>query len=142
MDEVFKLDDLDWFSQSNPLVRSLNQVYVDAYYFMSTTMSCIGYGDISPKEPLQKLFIILCQLVGLFCFGRIQYTATHLLFNKKMDRILVDTKLSIEDWLQSVDKSRGDEIHIPAYYYDKIIHIALRDFNKSPDYALQRNKFY
>ena len=114
----------------------MNVVYSDAYYFMSTTMSCIGYGDISPKGSIEKLFIIFCQLVGLFCFGRIQYTATHLLFNKKMDRILIDKKLSIEDWLQSVDKSRGDDGHIPSYYYDRIIHIALRDFSKSPDYAL------
>ena len=59
-----------------------------------------------------------------------------------MDRFLIDKKLSIEDWLQSVDKSRGDDINIPSKYYDRIIRIALRDFNKSPDYALQRNKFY
>lgn len=46
-------------------------VYAEAYYFMSTTMSCIGYGDITPKNEIEKLFVIFCQLVGLFCFGRI-----------------------------------------------------------------------
>ena len=59
-----------------------------------------------------------------------------------MDRVLIEKKLSIEDWLRSVDKARGDEYHIPSYYYDRITNIALRDFNKSPDYALQRNDFY
>ena len=38
---------------------------------MSTTMSCIGYGDITPKTEVEKIFVIFCQLVGLFCFGRI-----------------------------------------------------------------------
>ena len=129
-------------SSDNPLSQILYRVYVDAYYFMSTTMSCIGYGEITPSDKYEKLFIIFCQLVGLFCFGRIQFTATHLLFDAKMDRILVEKKFDIEDWLRKVDISRGDEFNIPSFYYDKIIYIALRDFNKSPDYALQRNKFY
>ena len=74
-------------------------------------------------------------MIGLFCFGRIQYTATNLLYNKKLDRILIEKKLSIEDWLQQVDKSM-EKTKIKSYYYDKIITIALLDFTKSPDYAL------
>ena len=28
--------------------KMIRYVYADAYYFMSTTMSCIGYGEITP----------------------------------------------------------------------------------------------
>ena len=35
-------------------------VYTEAYYFMSTTMSCIGYGDITPESEMQKVFVIIC----------------------------------------------------------------------------------
>ena len=45
----FLYDDLDWFTTEVPIVVIINRVYIDAYYFMSTTMSCIGYGDISPS---------------------------------------------------------------------------------------------
>ena len=46
----FVYDDLDWFTKEEPIVVIINKVYIDAYYFMSTTMSCIGYGDISPSS--------------------------------------------------------------------------------------------
>ena len=74
-------------------------VYAEAYYFMSTTMSCIGYGDITPKNEIEKLFVIFCQLVGLFCFGRIQYTAKNLLFHKRTETREIEEKQKIEDWL-------------------------------------------
>ena len=35
-----------------------------------------------------------------------------------------------------------EESKINSYFYDKIIDIALLDFNKSPDYALKRKQFY
>ena len=53
------------------VVGIINEIYYDAYYYMSTTMSCIGYGDITPVNTYEKAFVIVSELVGMFCFGRI-----------------------------------------------------------------------
>ena len=47
-------------NMDDKIISIVNAIYYDAYYFMSTTMSCIGYGDITPKTPGEKGFIIVC----------------------------------------------------------------------------------
>ena len=39
--------------------------WVDAYYFSVTTLSTVGYGDIVPKTPGQKLFTTLYIFIGV-----------------------------------------------------------------------------
>ena len=43
-----------------------NSLWYDAFYFSFTTMTTIGYGDISPKSSLAKTFCIVQQLMVLF----------------------------------------------------------------------------
>lgn len=44
------------------LVEGLN--YIDAIYFTACTLTTVGYGDITPKTDLGKLFTALFTFVG------------------------------------------------------------------------------
>ena len=61
-EEAFELSDLGDLEEVDKIEAIVAKIYYDAYYFMSTTMSCIGYGDITPNSgmPNEKLFIIIC----------------------------------------------------------------------------------
>ena len=54
---------------------------VDTYYFLVTTATTVGYGDISPKTDFGKVFVTLYMVVGIALLG---------LFLGKVTEVMVD----------------------------------------------------
>ena len=46
-------------------------IYVNAFYFVATTASTIGYGDIHPKLQNEYFFIFFLEFVGICIFSTI-----------------------------------------------------------------------
>lgn len=46
-------------------------MYISAFYYVTTTISTVGYGDIYSKTGLECLFTILCEFFGIALFGYI-----------------------------------------------------------------------
>lgn len=61
---VKRSDDNDELSQDSQL-----QTYIAAMYWSMSTMTSIGYGDISPKAPSERLFGIVGMVFGAVLFG-------------------------------------------------------------------------
>ena len=61
-----------WVWQYPELVdnSSIIDVYVSSYYFIAETFSSTGYGDLTPINSIEILFIMLCQIVncGLYAY--------------------------------------------------------------------------
>jgi voltage-gated potassium channel Kch len=45
--------------------------WLDAFYFCTITLTTIGYGDISPKTDLGKLFTIPYAIMGIGILGAV-----------------------------------------------------------------------
>jgi len=43
--------------------------WVDAFYFCTTTLATVGYGDISPTTDASKIFTIFYILIGIGVFA-------------------------------------------------------------------------
>lgn len=43
--------------------------YLIAFYFISTTITTVGYGDISAKNSVERVFSIFMLFVGVMCFS-------------------------------------------------------------------------
>ena len=54
---------------------------IDTYYFLVTTATTVGYGDISPKTGFGKVFVTLYMVVGIALLG---------LFLGKVTEVMVD----------------------------------------------------
>lgn len=72
------------------LIMHLNPV--DSIYFTIITIATVGYGDISPVTPLQKIFVITLALTGI---GLIAYIFSAIIENvsMKIDRLRSGSKM-------------------------------------------------
>ncbi|VDA99708.1 hypothetical protein S1OALGB6SA_781 [Olavius algarvensis spirochete endosymbiont] len=44
-------------------------VYLEAFYWTITTLTTIGYGDITPESPIQFIYVIVVMLMGAAIYG-------------------------------------------------------------------------
>lgn len=43
-------------------------IYIHAFYFTVTTMTTVGYGDMSANTSLERIFCILLMVLGVIVF--------------------------------------------------------------------------
>jgi len=60
--------------------------WLDAFYFCTITLTTIGYGDISPKTDLGKLFTIPYAIMGIGILGAIINTLNQRRLERWKDR--------------------------------------------------------
>lgn len=77
-----------------------SEQYLNAYYFSAVTMITVGYGDITPVTPLEKLISILTMLLSCGVFG---YTMNSIgvvvqEFNK-INQLMQEKLLSINKYM-------------------------------------------
>ena len=58
-----------WILENNLLNSDWIEKYTNAYYWLITTLTTVGYGDITPKNNIEKLFSILVMLLGSGMFA-------------------------------------------------------------------------
>ena len=66
--------------------------FIDSLYFTTMTITTVGYGDLTPTQPISKLFTVFYCITGiaiafyiLFLIGR--YLVEHWVFNLKQELI-------------------------------------------------------
>lgn len=69
--------------------------YIDALYWSITTLTTVGYGDITPVTDGEKIYVMCCMLVGLGFFGFLIGNITSALSQKDPAR---------EHYLENIEK--------------------------------------
>ena len=59
----------------------VGQRYLTSLYFIITTFSTVGYGDISASNSVEKIVCIIAMLVGVAAFSTGTSAITNLLTN-------------------------------------------------------------
>ena len=62
---------LTWLKVSGVQDENWNIRYIYSIYWAITTMVTVGYGDISPITPTEKLYALFCMLLACGIFGYI-----------------------------------------------------------------------
>ena len=52
---------------SSDVKENWDEVYIDSFYFIMTTITTVGYGDMSYQTTGEIMYVMLCEFVGL-CF--------------------------------------------------------------------------
>lgn len=59
----------NWIVHSDKQGIPNSQLYVTSFYFVTTTVTTVGYGDICPRSITEKIFAIFMLFVGVFTFS-------------------------------------------------------------------------
>lgn len=65
----------------NEEIEKMDQMnkYLTAFYFIITTFSTVGYGDMSASNPIEKIFCIIIMIIGVTAFAAGTSELTNLL---------------------------------------------------------------
>jgi len=74
--------------------------YVSAYYWAMTTMTTVGYGDITPKSDWERLYAIFAMIVGGGCYGYVVGSVTSIVSRKDVHTRTYQQRMEvISGWL-------------------------------------------
>ena len=80
-------------SMQHGIFSGATKFYITSVYFITTTITTVGYGDISGVNIYEKLFIIILQFIGILLFTLVKETV----LNIKFDPIRKKFKLQAEE---------------------------------------------
>ena len=106
----------DFFTMKNPTPL---QEMLRSWYFLTTTLSTVGYGDYYASNMLEKIMLIFILLIGISQFSLIvgQFNGLVAEFDKMSDK---DNNMDdLIAWMASIDAVQN---HIPPALRAKIIH--------------------
>ena len=100
---------------------SLNneQIYVKTLYYVITTISTVGYGDISPKTSKEIAFVMFIQFLGVVIFAYLTGNITSILMNlNQREKILSEKEINLDKWF--LDMNSHHKYKIPTELHKNI----------------------
>ena len=68
-----------WVYRYEFVSKPIRAQYLASFYFILTTITTVGYGDISPKNEAEHAFCILVMMIGVFSYSLAIGTFTSLI---------------------------------------------------------------
>jgi len=93
--DYFGYNEMSWIVRfQNTFEKSVLELYLRALYWAFTTLSTVGYGDITPVLPLEVAFAICTQLGGSTMFGFIIGNVASIVTHEDEDLMIIKDKIS------------------------------------------------
>jgi len=94
-------------------------VYITAIYWVVTTLTTVGYGDIYGTTEEEFIFTMVVEFIGILVFSIIMSTVNSFL-SARGDVDIVEAKSDqVDVWLVKLDNSRMSK-SLPKILYDKV----------------------
>jgi len=89
-----------WVAKQDLIDANAWTQYVASFYWASQTLTTVGYGDIAPGTPVERIIAILWMIVGVGVYSFTIGNLSSLLANMdKRDTILKVNSLLIRDFI-------------------------------------------
>ena len=96
------------------------EIYANAFYFILTTITTVGYGDISGTTENELLFSMCVEFVGLTFFSFLTGTISVMFSGDQSFESLINARMEQLDlWLFRLEKCNKEE-KIPNKLYHSI----------------------
>jgi hypothetical protein len=96
------------------------EIYVNAFYFILTTITTVGYGDISGSTTYEYLFSMCVEFIGLTFFSFLTGTISVMFSGDQSFESLINARMEELDlWLLRLENCNKEE-KIPNKLYHSI----------------------
>ena len=113
----------DQRSEENPDPNSyqyFKEIYANAFYFILTTITTVGYGDISGTTTIEYLFSMGVEFIGLTFFSFLTGTISVMFSGDQSFESLINARMEQLDlWLLRLENCNKEE-KIPNKLYHSI----------------------
>ena len=103
---------------------SNTELYVCAFYFTITTITTVGFGDISSYTTVEKLLCIVIMIIGVMSFSFATGSLSSLIQN------LDSSEAKLKQKIQTLNEIR-DTYHIAPELYDELRKAIKYDHSKN-----------
>ena len=80
-------------SQRSPIESHRPLRYLYSIYWALMILTTVGYGDVIPANDTERLYTLVCLMLGAFVFGFLLSTVADLLKNADQNAVRIDQKL-------------------------------------------------
>lgn len=103
-----------WLKDEHELGKEPNEQYTHALYWAVTTITSIGYGDITPELESEIAFVIAAELFGMAFFALLVNQVTRL--NDVMDHAVRETRNEKNDVVQYMTQN-----HLTGEFRERVV---------------------
>jgi hypothetical protein len=101
-------------------------MYVVAFYYTVTTISTVGYGDISGTNSIERCISIILMISGVFFFSYSSGTLTNIISNREAHNQKLQEKTLVLNRIYQ-------QYHLPTELYYQVKNVIAHDTNKSQE---------
>lgn len=91
------------------------EVYVNGWYYVTTSITTIGYGDIYGVTPLEKTYIVILEFLGILLFTMIQQRSRSLIFVKTQRQVNKENYDEGIDFIFQIDMAFEGDLRDEMY---------------------------
>jgi hypothetical protein len=92
------------------------EVYPISMYFITSTLSTVGYGEFVPGTSIEIIIVMILELLGLAVFSYVLGVLSSIRGQKSIHRIITKKQENIEQFLNDLNEARKD-VDIPLEVY-------------------------
>tara|TARA_B110000285_G_C15116329_1_gene614332 strand:+ start:872 stop:1270 length:399 start_codon:yes stop_codon:yes gene_type:complete len=115
-----KIEEGSWIRRPEDLITVNNNsdadVYTTSTYWCITTLTTVGYGDVKGYTPLEYIFTMFVEFLGMGVFSYLMNSINSLFDQEiKLTHIIDNRNDKLEKWLSQLEKTRGKNFGKPIY---------------------------
>lgn len=122
-------------------IQDKHEVYVNSFYFVVSTATTVGYGDVLSTVWTEKFYVSFLEFIGICVFSIISNKVISLKKEDKINDKVEEVMKEIMDYIYLIDKVRP-EVSLSDELYEETIDYIKQSYLHGVVHDLGKNKFF